>query len=130
MCDMNRTVDEVEQALADILANYSVDKGNGWEPMPYLRAYYQDVLGENERPVMVKALRRWLSPEQFLAPRPGQPATLWWTARALASDLNLTDLVPDLVALADVAEPQTPPPEGLYTAKGLREAAARISAST
>lgn len=111
---MNRTDDEVEQALADILANYSVEKGSGWEPMPYLRAYYQDVLGENERPAMVKALRRWLSPEQYLAPRPGQPATLWWTARANASDLNLTDLVPDLMALADVAESQTPPGRAVH----------------
>jgi hypothetical protein len=123
-----KSVDEVEQALADLLANYSVEKGSGVEALPYLRAYYREVLDERERPVMVAALRRWLSPEDYLHPREGAPRNLWWVARALAGDLGLTDLVPDLETLADVAESATPPPQGTYTAKGLRETAARLEA--
>lgn len=127
MSGVTRTVDNIEQALADLVANYSVAKGNGWEPMPHLTAYYRDVLDDSERPLMVVALRRWLSPEQYLNPAPGQPPDLWWTARALAADLRLTDLAPDLLALAEVAESRTPPPVGIYTARGLRETAAEIA---
>ena len=126
---MTRTVDEVEQALADLLANYSVEKGSGVEALPHMRAYYRDVLDESERPLMVGALRRWLSPEAYLNAPPGQPAGLMWTARALAGELDLIELVPDLVGAAAVAESQTPPPQGFYTAKGLRETAERISDS-
>jgi len=34
MSGVTRTVDDIEQALADLLANYSVEKGNGWNPCP------------------------------------------------------------------------------------------------
>ncbi len=126
---MKRTVDEVEQALADLLADYSVEKGSGVEAMPHLGAYYRDVLDESEHPLMVAALRRWLSPEEYLHPREGQPADLWWTARVLAGDLHLTDLAPDLEALAEVTESESPP-QGINTAKGLRETAEQISDRT
>jgi hypothetical protein len=124
---VTRTVDDIEQALADLVANYSVEKGNESEPLPYLTAFYRRVLDESERPLMVVALRRWLSPEQYLNPAPGQPSGLWWTAKALAAELHLTDLAPDLMALAEVAESRTPSPDGIYTAKGLRATAAEIT---
>ena len=97
------------------------------EPLPYLIAYYRDVLDESERPLMVVALRRWLIAEQYLNPPPDQPSDLWAMASALAADLHLMDLAPDLLALAEVVESRTPPPEGIYTAKHLRETAAQTT---
>src|SRR4051812_19853117 len=125
MLDVTRSVDEIEQALADLLAN-SVEKGSGYEAMPHLRAYYTDVLDPDEQANMVEALRRWLTPEQYRQPAPDQPPSLWLMVVALAPDLRLVQLIPDIEGLARVAEQETPPPRGTYTAKTLRGAAHRL----
>ena len=127
--DMTRTADEVEQTLANLLVEYSVEKGSGWECMPYMIAYCSDVLTSEEQPALIEALRRWLSPAQYRNPQPGQPRDLSHVAVALADRLKITSLIPDLERLADLIEDETPPPRGFYNAKPVRQAADRIRAA-